>query len=456
MPKLNPGIFREYDIRGIVDEDLNEETYLLLGKAFGTFIKRKGGKKVCVCRDNRLSSGKFAESLVKGINSTGVSVLDIGENPVPLSYFTVLKKSLDGAATVTASHNPIEFNGLKLAYKHMSLFGESIQKMRELIESNDFDSGKGKTESFSPEKLYIEEICSKIRLKKKLKVVLDCGNGTASALGPKFLRALGCEVIELYCNSDGSFPNHLPDPTREELMKDLMKKVAEEKADLGIGFDGDGDRIGAVNEKGELVFPDKILVLFAREILSKNPGAKIIIEVKCTQALIEEVEKHGGKPILWKTGYSLIEEKMRQESALLAGEMSGHVYFADEFYGFNDALYAAARLLRIVSEKGKPFSELFSDIPKYFSTPELRIDYPEEEKFELIKKLVSAFKAEHEVIGIDGARVLFPEGWALVRASNTQPKIIVRIESKTREGLEKIRAIVRKKINEFSFRKIDF
>jgi len=433
-------IFREYDIRGIAETELAPEFCVALGKAYGTYIQHiSGSKKVLVGHDNRLSSERINQNIVEGLAATGCEVLDLGLTLSPIAYFARVKLGIDGLVMITASHNPKEFNGFKLAHNHGTIFGEEIQKIRTMIEAQDFISGSGKVENYDIFPEYLSMLKEKIQLKLPLKIVVDCGNGTASTFAQKILAEFGIAIIPLNCDSNGNFPKHNPDPVKIANLKELLEKVKTENAVLGIGIDGDGDRLGVVDEKGNILWGDQLMSLFAREVLAKNPGAKIIVEVKSSQALLEDIAAHNGQPILWKTGHSLIEAKMKEEGALLAGEVSGHMYFADEYFGFDDALYASLRLLRIVSQSGKTLSELFADIPKYFATPEIRIAVSDERKFVIVAEISARLKEKYQVVDIDGARVLFPEGWALVRASNTQPAIIIRAEGKTPEALEKIK-----------------
>jgi len=355
---------------------------------------------------------------------------------------------------VTGSHNPLKFNGLKLCLGADPIYGKEIQKLRAMAEHDKSKKAEkeGKLTTKKPIGPYLTEIKKKIKLKRKLKIVIDAGNGTAGIVAPKLFSSLGCDVIRLYCNLDGRFPNHLPDPIIPELMQDLMKRVKKEKADLGLGYDGDGDRIGIVNEKGEMIFSDKLLALLSKEFLTKNHGEKIIFDVKCSDALPEFIKKHGGKPIMWKCGYSLIKAKMRKEKALFAGEASGHVCLADGWYGFDDAIYASARLLQILASSNKSLSQLLSEIPSYYTTHVIKPYCPDKDKFKIVEKIKQHFKKNYKVIDMDGAKIMFKDigGWALVRASNTQPAITLAFEAKTKEGLKKIKGIVAKKLKEFN------
>jgi len=448
--EVEKSIFREYDIRGIVGRELNKPVFELLGKSYGTYIQSFGSKKVIVGQDNRKSSMAFSTAFTKGLTSTGCDVIDVGVVVTPMLYFARKKWKINGGAIITASHNPSEYNGLKLTEGTGCIFGSEIQKIRELINSKNFLRGDGRIEKKDIVKEYVKMLKEKIKLKKQLKIVIDCGNGTASFFAEKIFKELGAKVITIFCDSDPNFPNHFPDPTVPENLSDLIKKVIDEKADLGVSFDGDADRIGVVDELGNILFGDQLMMLFSSEILQKNKGATIIVEVKCSSALIDDIKKSGGKVIMSATGHSIIEDKMHKTNALFAGEMSGHIYFGDEYYSFDDALYAFARLLRLLAKSDKKLSELFIGRPKYFNTPEIRIDCPETKKEEIVQKVKEYFIAKYpNSITIDGIRVVFEDGWALVRKSNTGPKLILRFESTSKKGLERIKEEVLEKLREF-------
>ncbi len=448
-------IFREYDIRGIVGDDITENVVNLIGKAFGTYIKRNGGKQIVVGRDVRLSSEMFDNALSEGIIASGCDVISIGEVPTPIVYFSMFNLPVDGGIVVTASHNPKEYNGLKFRKGHFPFYGKEIQELRKIIETNDFMEGKGKRSEHDNLEPYLDAIRERIKFKRGLKVVVDAGNGTTGTIAPGLLKELGCEVVELYCTPDGNFPHHLPDPTVPEYMADLTEKVKEEKADLGIGFDGDGDRIGVIDNRGEMIWGDKLLILYGREILNREK-ASVVFDVKCSQALIEEIERMGGKAVMSSTGYPLVQAKMREHGALLGGEMSGHMYFSDNYYGFDDAVFAACRLLEILSSTERSLSEIMKDFPVYYATPEIRADCPDEVKFGIANELKNYFEKKYDAIDIDGIRILFGDGWALIRPSNTQPAIVLRFEAKTEERLEEIKGLVRDKLKEFSSVVINF
>ena len=446
---INPQIFREYDIRGLVDVDLTQESTELIGKSIGTYIYRNGGKTLTVGYDMRASSTPFRDSLIRGINSTGCDVIDIGMVPTPVAYFSLHHLKPDGGVMITGSHNPSEFNGFKISNGLHSLYGESIQELRRLIDSNDFELGSGKLSKENVLEEYIQDIFDRVKVSRSVKVVVDGGNGCFGIVGPKLLKRIGANIIELYCEPDGNFPNHHPDPTVEKNMLDLSKKVKEERAELGIGFDGDADRIGIVDEKGEILWGDQLLMIFARDILKYNPGATIVGEVKCSQNLFKDIEGHGGIAVMSAAGHSLIKNKMQETNSLLAGEMSGHVCFADDYYGFDDAIYAACRILQIVASSKIKVSEMLLDVPKTEATPEIRVDCPDNRKFEIIRELTESFRKKYDVIDIDGVRVNFGEGWALIRASNTQPVIVFRFEANNAGRLSEIISIVRKAVSKY-------
>ncbi|MDP2907417.1 MAG: phosphomannomutase/phosphoglucomutase [Nanoarchaeota archaeon] len=445
MPKH---IFREYDIRGIVDKDLTEELVEKIGKAYGSIIKGN----VAIGRDVRESSERFSKALIKGIRSTGCNIIDIGISTTPLLYFSIHYYKQDGGVMITGSHNPLEFNGLKLCKGLMSIHGKEIQEIREAIEKGEFKTGKGKLQNKKPLTHYNVYIKKQIKLNKKLKVVIDAGNGTAGLTAQKLLKDLGCKVIPLYCEPDGKFPNHLPDPTVVEYMRDLIKKVKEEKADVGIGYDGDADRLGIVDEKGGIIWGDRLLMLYSKELQARKPGSKIVFDVKCSNLLEEAIKQHGGIPIMWKTGHSLIKSKMHEENAEIAGEMSGHMFFKDRFLGFDDAVYASCRFLEILSNTDKKASQLLEDVPKTYYTPEIRIDCSEDKKFRIPEELKKELRNEFNIYDIDGARIQFQDGWGLVRASNTQPVLVLRFEAQTPERLEEIRKFVEGKVEEIKNR----
>ncbi|MEO0083289.1 MAG: phosphomannomutase/phosphoglucomutase [candidate division WOR-3 bacterium] len=468
---LNPQIFREYDIRGIADKDLTNDVVFLIGKAYGSYVQNKLKTQesklktieVLIGRDVRLSSERIRDVLIDGILSTGCDVIDLGLIPTPVFYFSAFHYDKNAGMMITGSHNPPEFNGFKIGLNKTTIYGEEIQNLRRIIESRNFLSGKGKVSVLNPIPDYINMILNKIKIKSGLKVVFDPGNGTAGVVIEELFSKMGIEPVFININPDGTFPAHLPDPTIPEYMKDLKSAVLELDADLGIGYDGDADRIGCIDENGEIVWGDKLLAIFAQDIIKSQPEAKIVFEVKCSQGLVEYIRALGGTPLMWKTGHSLIKAKMKQECAAIAGEMSGHMFFADDYYGFDDAIYASARLLKILSDAQKPLSKLVAEIPYYYSTPEIRVDCPDETKFEITKAIRDYFR-EHkrlgkaeitDIIDIDGVRVIFPDGWGLVRASNTQPVLVLRFEAKTPERLAEIQQMFYEQLRKYPGVKID-
>ncbi|MBP9627243.1 MAG: phosphomannomutase/phosphoglucomutase [Synergistaceae bacterium] len=438
MERVPAHIFREYDIRGIADQELSSETVHLIGRAYGSYLTDLGIFEVTVGGDARHSTPRIKEAAIAGLREVGVSVIDIGLVSSPCFYWSLYHFGVEGGIMVTGSHNPKEFNGLKLALGKMTLWGDEIQEVYRIIAENRFakTEHKGNLRFEEINAPYIDMLVSKITLgPKKLKVVLDSGNGTGGLYGPEMVRRIGCEVVELFSEPNGDFPNHHPDPTKREYLTQLIDTVIKEKADLGIGFDGDSDRIGVVDDKGEVLWGDQLMLLYWKEILPKHPGAKVIVEVKSSMILPEETEKMGGKPIWWKSGHSLIKAKMKDEDALFSGEVSGHMFFADEFFGFDDAFYAAGRLLRILSFSDKKLSDMLAEIPAYPSTTETRFDCPDEIKFQVVERVRENAK-DQKTITIDGVRILYPEGWGLLRASNTQPVLVARCEGRTQADLE--------------------
>ncbi len=445
---LKPTIFREYDIRGVADTELLSDDIVKLGKALGTYIQRHSGKRVNLGRDCRLSSPRLAEALREGLTGSGCNVTDIGVVPTPLLYYSAVHLKADGAVMITGSHNPAEYNGFKTVCGEGSLHGEEIQKIRELIDNKDFLTGKGTMATYDVLSPYVAEVASQFNLTRPIKVVADAGNGTAGPAMHRLFQKLDVEVTELFFEMDGNFPNHHPDPTVPDNLKQLIEAVKREKADLGIAFDGDADRIGAVDENGQVIYGDILLLIYGREILTRKPGATIIGEVKCSQVLYDELRKLGGNAIMYKTGHSLIKAKMKEEHAELAGEMSGHMFFADRYFGYDDALYAACRLMEIVAASGKRLSAQLEGLPPTVSTPEIRVDCPDEEKFKVVEKVGEYFKGKRDVVDVDGVRVLFPEGWGLLRASNTQPVLVMRFEASRQDLLDQYQAEVEQALAE--------
>ena len=447
--RISPDIFREYDIRGVADTDLTDEVVEIIGKSYGTWLIERGVHKVALGGDVRLSTGRIRQAAAKGLTSTGIDVVEIGVVTTPLLYWSLYHLNLEGAVMVTGSHNPANMNGLKLAFGKATIWGEEIQEIRRLAEGGEFIKAPnpGTIEFQDITDAYIAMLLSKIKLgPRKLKVVCDSGNGTAGNTVCRFLSGLGCECTSLFGLPDGRFPNHHPDPQKRENLTALIEKVRETEADVGFAFDGDADRIGVVDERGEVIFGDRLMALYWAEILKKHPGAEAIVEPKCSMALPEEVERLGGKVVYWKSGHSVIKAKMKEIGALFAGELSGHMFFADEYYGFDDSFYAAARLLRILSHSDKSLSQLMEPIPLYPATEEARIDCPDSEKFAVIERIRDKALKEYEGLTLDGVRIFYPNGWGLIRASNTQPVITTRCEGKDRKSLEFIMDDVKKRI----------
>jgi phosphomannomutase / phosphoglucomutase len=439
---LSPGIFRQYDIRGIVGQDLDAQAARAIGQAFAAYAANHGVRgAMAVGRDNRPSGGSLRDGLVAGLTGCGFDVVDIGEVPTPLLYWSLHNLEIVGGIQITGSHNPPEYNGFKLCLGTSSLHGTEVQALYELATAGRFPTGSGRERSEKIIDRYVDDVARRIGpLARPLRVVVDCGNGVGALVAPRLFDRLGVQWTGLFCESDGRFPNHHPDPTVVENVQDLVAAVRTERADLGVAFDGDADRIGVVDDRGEIVWGDHVLILYARDVLARDgKGQSIIFDVKCSQALTDAVRAAGGKPVMWKTGHSLIKDKMKALHAPLAGEMSGHMFFTEGFYGHDDALYGAARLFSIVAASGKSVSELLADVPKFVSTPELRVECADDRKFRTVEDAIRHFRRKHEVIDVDGARVLFGDGWGLVRASNTQPVLVLRFEARTPERLREIR-----------------
>jgi phosphomannomutase / phosphoglucomutase len=448
-------VFREYDIRGLADRDLSDELALSVGRGYGTMIRAGAARaRIAVARDCRSSSPRLHAALVEGLRAAGCDVVDAGIGPTPMLYFAVHHLGTDGGVMVTGSHNPSDENGFKMMKGKASFFGDDIRALFARIERQDFATGEGTLESQSVEDAYVDALVGHTRLgKTSVKVVLDAGNGAGGPLGLRALKKAGLEVEGLFCDMDGAFPNHHPDPTQPKNLEVLIRRVKETGARVGLAFDGDADRLGAVDANGDIVWGDRLLLLFARSILKDHPGAAVLGEVKCSQTTYDDIAKHGGRPVLWKTGHSLIKTKMKEEHALLAGEMSGHLFFADRWYGFDDAIYAALRLVEILAESGKTIGELTADVPKTSVTPELRFDCADAVKFEVVKAILERYRKTHEVIDVDGARILFGDGaWGLVRASNTQPVLVLRFEANDDARRDALRAEVEQAVAEESAR----
>ena len=441
---MNPNVFREYDVRGVVGADLNEEFVFNLGRAIGTYADGYKIKKMTIGRDCRLSSDDYHNFLIQGLNSSGIEIIDIGLCATPMLYFSIRHLNVEGGVMITGSHNPPEFNGFKICIGNDTIYGENIQKLRKIMESGQYLAGSASSSFQDITTAYQNYLFDNVKIARKIKVAVDAGNGVGGKFALPILQRYGCEVIPIYCEPDGNFPNHFPDPTVEENLADLIKVVHDQKADLGIAFDGDADRLGVISDNGEIIWGDKLLLLFAREILKQNPGSAIIGEVKCSQVLYDDIKKHSGRAIMWKAGHSLIKAKMKEEKAVLGGEMSGHLFFADRYFGYDDAIYAAIRLLEILSQTGQKMSELLSDVPRTFATPEIRMDCADDKKAQVVERIKKHFKNNPGLIDIDGVRIPYEDGWALVRSSNTQPVIVLRFEASSASSLQRIRNEVEK------------
>jgi phosphomannomutase/phosphoglucomutase len=440
---INPKIFREYDIRGVAGQDLDDGAVEILGRAMGTFFLGRGQNDVAVGRDCRLSSPAYGDALIRGLLSTGCDVADLGVVPTPLLYFSVFHRKMPAGVMVTGSHNPPEHNGFKMMSGEETLYGKTIQALYEIVRKGVFPRGEGRVRRLDLVTEYQDYVFRNVRLARPVKAVIDAGNGTGGVVAVPLFRKMGAEIIDIFCEPDGRFPNHHPDPTLPEAMDKLVAKVRETGAELGIAYDGDADRIGVVDDAGNILWGDQLLIIFARDILPSRPGAAVISEVKASKVLYEEIEKLGGRPIMWRTGHSLIKKKIKEENAPLAGEMSGHIFFNDRWFGFDDAIYASARLLEILSRSKDKLSEMMAGLPKTFATPEIRIYASDEVKFKIVEEVRQALAARYPVIDIDGVRAIFPKGWGLVRASNTQAVIVLRFEADTEEDLAAIQREVR-------------
>lgn len=440
---LNPYIFREYDIRGVAAEDFPDEVVRDLGKALGTYFLKNKVEKIGLGRDCRLSSPRLHQKLLEGILATGCSIVDLSIIPTPLLYFSLFHLDLSGGVMITGSHNPPDNNGFKVCLDKGAIYGEEIQSIKRILENGDFEQGKGEVEPKDIKAPYLETVSALLAMGPHTrKVIIDAGNGTAGIVAGTFYRKLGVDVVELFCEMDGTFPHHHPDPTIPSNLETLIATVKEQQADLGIAYDGDADRIGVVDEQGSIIWGDQLMILFSRAILEEAPGSTFIGEVKCSQTLFDAIEERGGKAIMWKVGHSLMKAKLKEEKAQLAGEVSGHIFFANRFYGYDDAVYAGARLLEILSRTDKNLSELLGDVPPTVTTPEIRIACEDAIKFAVVQKLVERFKRDYPVIDVDGARVLFEGGWGLMRASNTQPVLVLRFEAQDEKTLQNIRNTV--------------
>lgn len=439
---MNPLIFREYDIRGRVDPDLTPDKVDRLGRALGAYFHRHGAQSLALAQDCRESSPDIAAHLAQVLVESGCQVIDIGVCPTPVLYFAIRQLQAAGGVMVTASHNPPEFNGFKVCLGNHTIFGAEIQKIGRMAEAGDRVSGRGSRESREMIPTYLDYLCRNLQIARPLRVGIDGGHGTAGPVALAFLQKMGCPTFPLYCEMDGRFPVHPPDPTIPANLADLQRLVHEESLDLGVAYDGDGDRLGVIGPQGEIIWGDELMVLFARDILQHHPGATIMGEVKCSQRLYDDIARHGGRPLMWKTGHSLIKQKMQEEKALAAGEMSGHLFFADRYFGFDDAVYATGRLLEILAATDLTISELLADLPATVTTPEIRWDCPDEVKFQVVDNIRRRVTGTYAFVDIDGVRLEFPDGWGLIRASNTQPALVLRYEAATPERLNEIKEIV--------------
>ena len=439
---LKPTIFREYDIRGEADRELPDADVETLGRAIGTYLQRQAGKKVTLGHDIRLSSPRLNRALLSGLVASGCHVTDIGLVPTPVLYYSVFHLSADGGVMITGSHNPPEFNGLKVVCGDSTIHGEAIQQLRRLVDTGELARGAGSHSTADVVTPYVAEISSQFRFGRQIHVVVDAGNGCGGPVMHRLVEKLNVRATELFFEMDGRFPNHHPDPTVLKNLEPLIARVRETRADFGIAFDGDSDRIGAVDERGAVIWGDQLMIIYGREILTRKPGATFIGEVKCSQLMYDDLAARGGNPIMWKTGHSLIKAKMKETGAQLAGEMSGHMFFADRYYGFDDALYAACRLMEIVANSGVPLSAQLADLPRLVTTPEIRFDCPDDVKFDVVRCATKQLRARHRTVDVDGVRVLFPQGWGLVRASNTQPVLVMRFEAATPELLREYQSEV--------------
>jgi len=446
---MNKYIFREYDIRGKVADDFPPDVVEKLGKGFGTFVKRAGGQEISLSGDIRHTTPELIEHFKNGVLSTGVDVINIGILPTPVNYFSMFELGVFGAVQITGSHNPPEFNGFKMSLERKAVFGEQIQDIRKIMENSDYETGEGTEVSHNLKQIYAAMILDKINIERPIRMAMDCGNAAGAILAPSIFRKMdNIELIELYCDIDGSFPNHHPDPTVKENLEDLIALMKEGNHDIGVAFDGDADRVGVVDETGDIIWSDQLMALFLPEVIQKD-GEEILYDVKCSQSLEEMIQKHNGTPVMWKTGHSLIKQKMHELGCRFGGEMSGHIFFADDYYGYDDAIYVAARICQTLSRSNKTLSEMKAELPVYHSTPEMRLEAEnDEEKFRIANEAVEFFTANYDCSTVDGVRIRFGDGWGLVRSSNTQPVIVCRFEANTLERMEEIKDLVLGKLRE--------
>ena len=454
MSFINPYIFREYDVRGKVLEDFPEHVVKKLGQAFGTYVKRVGGKEIAISGDVRLSTPELIDFFKKGVLDTGTDIINLGILPTPVNYFSMFQLGISASVQVTGSHNPPEFNGFKMSLNKKPFYGKEIQTLYKMMENMDFDKGEGTEARYNILSEYNQMIEQKVTIEKPLKVVMDCGNAAGCINGPSVFNGLGIELKELFCDPDGTFPNHHPDPTVPENLDTLISEMKTGRYDVGFAFDGDADRVGVVDDTGEIIWADQLMAIFLPEIIKNKE--EVLFDVKCSQALEDMIIHYGGKPIMYKTGHSVIKNKMQELNCKFGGEMSGHIFFADDYYGYDDALYVAARLVQLLSRSSKKLSELKLIIPKYYSTPELRLETEnDEEKFKITEKAVKYFTENYDCITIDGVRIKFGDGWGLVRSSNTQPVIVCRFEAKTIERRDEIKKLILDKLSEFGDLELD-
>jgi len=437
---IEASIFKAYDIRGIVNETLTENAVYQIGLAIGSEANARGEQHIYVGRDGRLSGPTLIKALTQGLLDSGRDVTNIGMVPTPVLYFAAYHLGSGSGIMLTGSHNPPNYNGLKMVLGGETLAGEAIQMLRQRIENKNLDTGAGSYKAEDVTSAYLDAVLNDVKLARPLKVAVDCGNGVAGSIAPQLLKGLGCEIIELFCDVDGNFPNHHPDPSQMENLQDLISAVIGQQADIGLAFDGDGDRLGVITPDGNIIWADRQMMLYAQDVLSRNPGGDIIFDIKCTTHLARIIKEAGGNPIMWKTGHSFIKAKLKESGALLAGEMSGHIFFKERWYGFDDALYTAARLLEILANDQRNATEIFDALPNSVNTPELKLDMEEGEHFKLIERMVAnAQFGNAKITTIDGIRADFDDGFGLVRASNTTPCLVYRFESETQEGLERIK-----------------
>ena len=454
MSFINPYIFREYDVRGIVEKDFPDHIVKKLGQAFGTFVRRSGGKEIAISGDVRISTPLLINAFKNGVLATGVDIINLGILPTPVNYFSMFHLGIAASVQVTGSHNPPDFNGFKFSLNKSPFYGKQIQTLYKMMDQMDFDKGEGTEARYNILSEYNHMIEQKIKIEKPMKVIIDCGNAAGCINAPSVFNGLGIETKELFCDPDGTFPNHHPDPTIEENLSAIVSEMKTGKYDVGLAFDGDADRVGVVDDRGEIIWADQLMAIFLPEIIKNNE--EILFDVKCSQSLIDMIIKYGGKPVMCKTGHSIIKNKMKEIDCKFGGEMSGHIFFADDYYGYDDALYVGARLVQLLSRSNKKLSQLKSIIPTYYSTPELRMEAnSEQEKFEIVEKAIIYFKENYDCNTIDGVRIQFEDGWGLVRSSNTQPVIVCRFEAKSPERLDQIRNLIIDKISDFGELKLN-